>query len=130
MVGMLYFYPLHGIFDVKQVENYLLALPHTFRDPANPAGPYFICGDEGSAAYYREERLKNPAIDLPYTCLVSVAPGKIVVRQLCSENALRQARQFVVWLLETSECRVTDDYGNDWTEKVKSSVDVLYRKDD
>ena len=121
MVEMIYFFPLDGTFDHEKIDAYLLSQPFTFRDPA---GPYLMCGNEAFALYARQKRAEGG--EFPSVCLVSVDPKEVVVRQLCEEDELAQSRQFVEWLLNTYECQILDDNGNDWTEECKESVSILY----
>ena len=125
MVEMLFIQPKSGEYNVSEVENYLSMMPFVIRDPRDSFGPFMLCGNKVSCDYAREKRLSTG--EFAYMCLVAVERQMITIRQLCEDDKLVQSRQFVAWLLERYDCRITDDNGNDWTDACRKSLDVLYQ---
>jgi hypothetical protein len=74
-----------------------------------------------------EERIENPD-EFPYCTLVDFEPGEVVVfHEFSDTDELISSRSFVAWVLAHYDCEVRDNYGNDWTARVKAEgVDVLY----
>jgi hypothetical protein len=86
-----------------------------------------VCGIPEAKKTLRDRRLADPS-RFPYTVLITVDSEEVRVKQeYGDEDSLRNARDFVRWMVETCRCRIVDDYGTDWTERVaKEGVSVLY----
>ena len=94
-------------------QTVLASLGHTFQDANLPA--YFIvCADEATAKWAREQRDIAPR-RLPSAALAVVRPQRVTVglRGSAADHVL--LRRFAQWLLDTYECRISDDDGNDLT---------------
>jgi hypothetical protein len=126
MIDSIFLYPLEGTFDVEAVERFLAQQPDVLLDPVG-TGTYLVCGSPESIEHMREWRLSKPR-EFPYCALVTIKPDRITVAQeFANETRLRSARDIVRWLLEQTQSRIEDEYGNDWTERVaRDGVDVLY----
>ena len=116
--------PLNGIFDIEKIKKYIETFPFTFQDPID-SHVYLLCRNKVSEEYCRQERMNSKPY--PYVGLVYLQPNLISINHLCGEEEFAQCRKFVEWIVKQYSCKITDDYGNDWTEQCKENVDVLYK---
>lgn len=121
-----YLRPIAGAFDVDHIRAHLESQADVLLDPLG-SGVYMICGLAEAKRLFREERLEAPD-QFPYVVLVTVDADCVHVHQeFGDESRLRSTRSFVRWLLDRQPCRIEDEYGTDWTERVAlEGVDVLY----
>lgn len=122
----IYLRPIAGTFDVERIRAWLEAQGDVLLDPRG-TGIYMICGFAESKRWYREQRMQEPE-RFPYVVLVTVEADCVHVQQeFGDEHRLRNTRSFVRWLLGEQSCRIEDEYGTDWTERVaREGVGVLY----
>jgi len=122
-----YLTPKHGLFDVEKIESFLLAKPHSFRDPVNPTDcAIFVCESDELVTYAREKRITDPEGAMPSVCFVKVRPNCIFVGQRVEHRHIPICRGIVEWILSQYDCRIGDEYGDDWTDRCMNSVDPLY----
>lgn len=95
----------------------------------DPAGTdtYMVCGIPEAKKHLRDRRLADPS-RFPYTVLITVDSDEVrVTQEYGDEDNLRSARDFVRWMVEHFRCRIADDHGTDWTERIaKEGANVLY----
>src|SRR4051812_7957553 len=126
MVHSVFLYPLEGSIDVAAVEQFLAKQPDVLLDPVG-TGVYMVCGVPEAKKVYRKRRLEDPT-RFHYAVLVTITPECVTVFQEYGDAArLRSARTIVRWMIEHSPCRIEDEYGKDWTERVaQEGVGILY----
>lgn len=126
MVNSLFLYPIQGSFDVKAIETFLGKQPDVIMDPLG-SSTYLVCGIAGMKDLIREQRISNPS-EFPYVVLITVKAEQITIyQQWGDEDSLRSARSILLWIRELQECRLQDEYHNDWTERVaREGVGILY----
>jgi hypothetical protein len=126
MVHSVFLYPANGSLDVSSIERFLAQQPDVVLDPLG-TGTYIVCGQSQAKEWVSKERCANPS-EFPYAVLVTVKPECVNVFQEYGDKAeLRSARNIVRWILEHEQCRVQDEYYEDWTERVaQHGVGVLY----
>jgi hypothetical protein len=110
------------------IKANLLLRSDAIADPLGTATVMLIGTDsDDMREYFTEERIERPT-EFPYCTLVRFEPGEVVVfHEFASEAKLISSRSFVAWVLAHYDCEVLDNYGNDWTARVKADgVDVLY----
>jgi hypothetical protein len=107
--------PTEGEFPIAEIEEWLAGQPFLLRDST---GLFLLCGDGVSTQYARQRMLMEPDHPHAPVALVRLKPQAIGVHQRCSEESLRQAREFVEWLHDTYHCRITGPDGHDYTDSV------------
>ncbi len=117
--------PLKSTFDIHDIEKRIQDLPFTVRDPIEQYSilhSYMICNGVGEVDYCRRERLKD-AKKFPWTIIIHVNSNQSTIGigfyASGQESSFVNTSNFVKWLLQTYSCKVTDDEGRDWTDKVK-----------
>jgi hypothetical protein len=126
MTEMIIFEPLAGTYDVRRVEEFIEAMPFTFRDPTVENGLFLLCGNAVMTGASRTQLLGEPDSGFPYVALVIVKPEQVQIKQECEQDSLDQARALADWLRTEYPSRVLDGYGTDFTELCRESLDPLY----
>jgi len=126
MVHSVFLYPREGSIDIAFVAQFLAKQPDVLLDPVG-SGIYMVCGAAAAKKVFRKRRLEDPS-RFHYAVLVTVKPEYVNVFQEYGDEArLRSARNIVRWMIEHNRCRIEDEYGKDWTERVTADgVGVLY----
>jgi hypothetical protein len=117
----------HSAFDVERIRQWLEARSDVLLDPLG-SGIFMTRGFAESIDYMRDKRIKDPS-QFPYCVLVTIMkPDEINVFQEYGNNfGLTTAREFVKMIIDETGCKVSDEYGTDWTERVRhEGVGVLY----
>jgi hypothetical protein len=107
--------PAEGEFPVLDIEAWLTGQPFLLRDDT---GLFLLCGDGISTQYARQRMLMEPDQPQAPVALVRLKPQAVAIHQRCSEESLRQARNFVEWLRDTYPCRITGPDGRDYTDSL------------
>lgn len=126
MVHSVFLYPVGGGFDVGRIVTYLARRPDCLLDPLG-TGVFLVCGNPQALRVNRERRLADPS-RFPYAVLVTLKQDGInVYQEYGDEQRLRNARDIVGWIIARQPCRIEDEYGKDWSDRVaREGVDVLY----
>jgi len=117
--------PFSKLFDREHVEHYVAKLGFSCRDPIDET-TYIVCSSPEILKYCYDQRKNHPEKGFPYVLIISFKTDAILIGQNCDKAERHLARQFVEWLLSHYDCKVTDDYGNDWTEQARVSLDPIY----
>jgi hypothetical protein len=118
--------PVTGSFDTAAIQGYLEAQPDVFADPQG-TGIYVITGLPEAVPNKESARQKDPS-RFPRAGYVCVKPDSIHVDQeMADAEELRSILQFLKWMWERFEFSARDDYGQDFTDRVRSEgVEHLY----
>jgi hypothetical protein len=112
----------------SDVRSLLLKMQDAILDPIG-TGEVMLIGssDREVLAHYLEKRVENPT-RFPYCARVTTGDTEVVVcQEYADKEQLISSRAFVAWVLAHYDCEVRDNYGKDWTSRVKAEgVDVLY----
>jgi hypothetical protein len=113
-------------FDTERFRNWLGSRSDTLIDPLG-SSTFMVGGSSEVAEYLREKRTADPS-QFPYCVLISINPEEISVNQEYGDSLkLLIAREFVKMVIEETGCQVFDEYGKDWTERVRrEGIEVLY----
>ncbi|MEJ2611632.1 MAG: hypothetical protein P8179_16530 [Candidatus Thiodiazotropha sp.] len=125
MVYSIFLHP-HSVFDVKRIRQWLEARSDVLLDPLG-SGIFMTRGLVESIDYMRDKRIKDPS-RFGYCVLVTIKPDEInVFQEYGNDFGLTTAREFVKMIIDETGCKVSDEYGTDWTERVRhEGVGVLY----
>lgn len=117
--------PAAETFDMEQLEARLGALPGAAKLPDEEPTYLIAAGPELA----RELAAAAEFADLSGQGLIVLSPTGLDVYQDASEAVLRQIREFVTWLFETTPCRVYSEEGEDWTERYVSNPGALFEEE-
>jgi hypothetical protein len=119
-------FPIKGTFDIADIQGYLDAQPDVFIDP-HGTGIYVVCGLPDAVPYHQSARQDDPS-RFPYAGLVHLGSDIVrVTQEMADEDELRSTMEFVKWMWSRFECRVRDEYGQDFTEQCRrDGIDSLY----
>lgn len=111
-------------FDVTACRSRLLALGSTFQDDSYP-DYYLVCATAEGAAWARKQRQSTPK-RLPSAALAVLRERRITLgaRGLEQDHALLEV--FAQWIFDTTDCKVSDDDGNDLTKTCAGSAAILF----
>jgi hypothetical protein len=126
MTANVYLYPTDGPLDVQGITSFVSSRADVLRDPAG-SDVYIIAGVPEAKAAYRRARLQDRS-RFPYTARITVDTECVhVAQEFGDAPQLRSARALVSWILQHQPCRIEDEYGTDWTDRVaREGVGVLY----
>jgi hypothetical protein len=126
MINSIFLHALTREFSVTNCRQFLLSHEDSVADPLETQ-IIMIGGFAETAEYLQSERLVN-ASQFPYCVLVNIDADCIsIFQEYGSAQKLVSARRFLAWLLSVYQCRITDEYGNDLTERyAKEGIDIFY----
>lgn len=112
--------------DANRFVKWLSGRPDILLDPLG-SGTFMVGGSIEVVEYMREKRIKNPS-QFPYCVLITISAEEInIFQEYGNDLELVVAREFVKMIIEETGCKVLDEYGTDWTERVRQEgVGVLY----
>lgn len=121
MIEDIGFEPVHGSFDVAEIEGFLDAMPLTARDPWRQ-NTFLVAWDRDSLA----DALARPRDHAPSGVALVVVNQRRVGVAYRSVN-VEPLRRFVTWLRHRSVLRVfDDDYGGEVTSDVGDRLELLF----
>jgi hypothetical protein len=124
MIENIFLVPTAGEFPVADIERFVAALPHAFRDAGNEH--VFLLSENDEIADYNRRKNAEDADSYPSSAtLIKVFPARIDVAW--RRRPLDQARTFIRWMCEQYKPRIEDEEDNDLTAAC-SDLDVLFGK--
>jgi hypothetical protein len=111
--------PVHGEFDLADVERYLVEQPHAARDSIEPNT--FMLANSDDA---REQRGLDPSRFSMSVILVSVSNKRITVA--FRSELVDPAGRFVAWLRRRYDVTFRDERLHDITKYVDNQLDYLF----
>jgi hypothetical protein len=126
MIYSIFLHPSEGTFEVERFRNWLKKRDDTLHDPLG-SDTYMILGSLELVEFARDRRVEQPT-QFPLSVLVTIKAEEINVFQEYGDDLkLRIAREFVKMIIDETGCKVLDEFGTDWTERVRQEgVGVLY----
>jgi len=128
--------PIHGYFDIDAVLAYLKAMPYCSKDSVSEYSDdllqsYMICGTQITLEYCKKKRKENPGRFLFVCSVVHVYPTDnkfgIGLYGDAEDPRFIDAAKFVLHILGQYKCKISDEFGNDWTEQVeKKGAESLF----
>lgn len=108
--------PDNGAVDVAAVVTRLRSFPHAFVDP-HDAQCWFLCATSDEREYCLAQR-RADATRRPYALLVLLDEQRVwLAGEFAKWDALRLARQLVVWLVAQQHWKARDAaYSMTWNE--------------
>jgi len=128
--------PIHGHFDISAVLAYLKTMPYCSKDSVSEYSDdllqtFMICGTQITLEYCKKERKENPD-NFPLVCsvvLVYPTDNKIGIGFYgdAEDPSYIDAAKFVLHMLGQYKCKISDEFGHDWTEQVeKKGAESLF----
>lgn len=120
--------------DLIKIKQYLRSLPFSFEDPMVKSA-YIICGSKGSRDYgykkMEELREKMGPGNYAYSCCVMhLCPTGIGIAFGSGDEDKEELKKFLNWVIPQYDFKITDDYGTDWTERIKKEgIDILFKQE-
>lgn len=126
MIYSIFLHPSEGTFEVERFRKWLEKRNDTLRDPLG-SDTFMILGSSELVEFARDQRVEQPT-RFPLSVLITIKSEEINIFQEYGDDLkLRIAREFVKMIIGETNCKVLDEYGTDWTERVRQDgVGVLY----
>lgn len=125
---IIYVSPESGQFDVASVEEFVDRLPNVVVDPLDPS-VRIVCLHEVAEQYALDLRSQTPP-RYPSFGLVRIEGRLVTVSHNCTDEHFPRLREVIDYLKQIVPCRIKDDFGNDWTEATRDSLDPIYESSD
>ena len=115
--------PVHGDFDLVEVEAYVTAMPYTVRDTVSTS-IFMVAEDASDLARAIDARTQDPERFPIYITLVDLGGRRIDIS--CRMSYAEPARAFVEWLRTRYDVRFMDETFKDVTAQCRTSLDYLF----
>ena len=115
--------PVHGEFDLVDVERYLAEVPHSARDAIEPK-TFMLAANDDALDDAREQRELDSSRFSMSVILVSVSSKRIMVAY--RSDLVEPARRFVAWLRQRRDVKFLDEGLRDVTKDVDDKLDYLF----
>lgn len=121
--------------DIVKIINYLKSFKFTFQD-SNDEKVYFLCdckeSQESLDKRNKEIQKELGSGNYSYSStLVKLFRTPNLIEVVTGSSGEKELEQFITWIFSQNEIiRITDDYGTDWTERVKKEgIDILFKQE-
>jgi hypothetical protein len=125
MIEDIYLVPAEGDFAVADIERFVEALPHTFRDASNEH-VFLLSPNDDIADYNRRKNAEDADAYPSSATIIKVYPARIDVSW--KRRPLDQARTFIRWMSEHYKLRIEDAEDNDLTAACTGDLEILFGK--